>query len=78
MLVCCHKKWLMKKMTGLKQSIKSYLLRNTKYTIGSKKLKMAINQDPVVHQRNLRGEAPKNLQDLQKPIHQEVPLEKHQ
>ena len=43
------------------------LLRNTEYTIGSKKLKLTINQDPVeVHQRNHQGEAPRNLQVLQK------------
>ena len=30
-----------------KQLMKLCLLRNTKYTIGPKKLKMTINQDPV-------------------------------
>ena len=74
MLVCCHKKWLMKKMTGLKQLMKLCLLRNTKYTSGSKKLKMTINQDPVeLHQRNHQEEAQKNLQVLQKPSRQEAP-----
>ena len=73
MFVCCHKECLMKKMTGLKQSMKLRLLRTTKYTIRSKELKITINQDPVeVHQKNHQGEAPRNLQVLQKPSHQEV------
>ena len=50
-------------MTGLKQSMKLCLLRNTKYATGSKKLKMKVNQDPVwVNQRNLQGGAPRNFQ----------------
>ena len=53
----------MKKMTGLKQSMKLCLLRNTKYATGSKKLKMKVNQDQEgVDQRNLQGGAPRNLQ----------------
>ena len=53
----------MKKMTGLKQLMKLCLLRNTKYTNGSKKLKMTINQDPLeVYHRNRQGESPRNLQ----------------
>ena len=69
----------MKKMTDLKQSMKLCLRRNTKYTMGSKKLKMAINQDPAeVHQRNHQGEAPRNFQFLQKLSHQEFHMKKHQ
>ena len=66
-------------MTGLKQLMKLYLLRNTKYTIESKKFKMKMNQDPAeVLQRNHQGETPRNLHVLQKPNNQEAPLEKHQ
>ena len=64
-------------MAGSKQLMKLCLLRNTKYTIGSKKLKMTINQDPVeVHQRNHQGEAPRNLKVLQRPSRQEALEEK--
>ena len=60
MFVCCHKECLMKKMTGLKQSMKLRLLRTTKYTIGSKELKITINQDPVeVHPKKSPGRSSK-------------------
>ena len=50
-----------------------------KYTIGSKKLKMTINQDLAeVHQRDHQRETPRNSQVLENPSHQEALLEKPQ
>ena len=70
---------VIEELTGLKQLMKMSLLRNSKYTIGSKKLKMTINQGIVeIHQRNHQVEAPRNHQVLQRPSHQEALLEKYQ
>ena len=66
---------VIEELTGLKQLI----LINSKYTIGSKKLKMTINQGIAeIHQRNHQVEAPRNHQALQRPSHQEALLEKYQ
>ena len=67
-LLSLHKEYvglLPQEVTGLKQLMKLCLLRNTKYAIRSRKLKMTINQDPVeVHQGNHQVEPPRNLQVL--------------
>ena len=78
-LVCSHKKWLVVKMTDLKQLIKLCLLRNTQSITKSTKFKTARSQDLAeVHQTNYQVVAPRNHIALPKLGHIKAPMGKYQ